>query len=42
MTGVLMEDMLGRWSLACNTVLSIKAKMTDMDNQFSSLDTNFA
>lgn len=37
-----MEDMLGSWSSARNTVLSVKAKMTDMDNQLSSLDANFA
>ena len=42
MMGVLMEDMLGSWSSARNTVLSVKAKMTDMDNQHSILDATFA
>ena len=40
--GVLMEDMLGSYSSAHNIVLSIKAKMTDMDSQLSSLDATFA
>ena len=39
---VLMEDMLGSYSSAHNIVLSIKAKMTDMDSQLSSLDATFA
>ena len=39
---VLMEDMLGSWISACNIVLFVKAKMTYMDSQLSSLDATFA
>ena len=40
--GVLMEDMMGSYILARNTVASVKAKMTDMDNQLSGLHATFA
>ena len=42
MMGVLMEDMLRRWSSTRNIFLPVKANMTYMDNHLSILDATFA
>ena len=42
MMGTLMEDMLSIWSSPSSTVLSVKAKLIDLDDQLNGLDATFS